>query len=175
MVPRTMADLTDDERDELREIFDHFDTDGNGVIDLCDIADGTVSDGNGNGVPDSCDLDAGTSIDCNGDGVVDDGSPPLGVEVPQRPAGMTLADLNGDGLDDVIATTHDVIVMLSNGDGSFTTPVVYDGATNPNPTIAVDIDGDLDGWVGGAIALGGGVLAGVVFLAAFYRPPPPTE
>lgn len=32
MVPR-MADLTDDERDELREIFDHFDTDGNGVID----------------------------------------------------------------------------------------------------------------------------------------------
>lgn len=40
---------------------------------------------------------------------------------------------------------------------------------------ALDIDGDLDGWVGGAIALGGGVLAGVVFLAAFYRPPPPTE
>jgi len=37
------------------------------------------------------------------------------------------------------------------------------------------IDTDLDGWLGGAIALGGGVTAGVVFLATFYRTPTPEE
>ena len=36
---------------------------------------------------------------------------------------------------------------------------------------ALGIDTDLHGWLGGAIALGGGVAGGVAFLAAFYRPP----
>ncbi len=36
---------------------------------------------------------------------------------------------------------------------------------------ALDIDRDLDEWVGLAVAGGGGVLAGLAQLALFYRPP----
>jgi len=35
---------------------------------------------------------------------------------------------------------------------------------------ALSVDDDLDGWIGGAIALAGGIVAAVTFLAAFYRP-----
>jgi putative oxidoreductase len=37
---------------------------------------------------------------------------------------------------------------------------------------AVGIDDDLDGYVGLAISAGGGVVAALVLLAVFYRPPP---
>lgn len=36
---------------------------------------------------------------------------------------------------------------------------------------AIGIDDDLDGWIGLAIAGGGGIAAGVAQLAIFYRPP----
>lgn len=36
---------------------------------------------------------------------------------------------------------------------------------------AIGIDDDLDGWLGLALAAGGGVAAGVAQLAIFYRPP----
>ncbi len=38
---------------------------------------------------------------------------------------------------------------------------------------ALDIDDVFDEFVGTAISLAGGVVAGVLFLAVFYRPPPP--
>lgn len=44
----------------------------NGINDVCEIADGSVSDCNQNGVPDSCDLLAGTSLDGDFDGVPDE-------------------------------------------------------------------------------------------------------
>jgi len=40
----------------------------NGVLDICDIADGTSQDENGNGIPDECEAIPG---DINGDGCVD--------------------------------------------------------------------------------------------------------
>ena len=40
---------------------------------------------------------------------------------------------------------------------------------------ALGIDDDLDGYVGLAIGAGGGVLAGVMQLLVFYRPPKPAE
>ena len=40
---------------------------------------------------------------------------------------------------------------------------------------ALGIDEDWDGYVGLAIAAGGGVLAGITQLAVFYRPPKPAE
>ncbi|MDY7107671.1 MAG: FG-GAP repeat protein [Planctomycetota bacterium] len=43
------------------------DCNGNGVLDICDIADGTSEDANGNGIPDECECPA----DFDGDGDVD--------------------------------------------------------------------------------------------------------
>ncbi len=48
------------------------DCNGNGMWDVCDIANGLVVDCNRNDVPDDCDLTAGTSQDCNGNGEPDD-------------------------------------------------------------------------------------------------------
>ncbi len=64
------------------------DCNGNGVLDSCDIADGTSEDCNGNGIPDECDIAGGTSQDINGNGVPDececlpdlDGSGNVGVK-----------------------------------------------------------------------------------------------
>lgn len=46
------------------------DCNGNGVLDLCDVATGTSHDTNGNGIPDECEAHPG---DLNCDGVVDFG------------------------------------------------------------------------------------------------------
>jgi len=40
---------------------------------------------------------------------------------------------------------------------------------------AIGIDNDLDGWLGLAIAAGGGLAAGIGQLALFYRPPAASE
>ncbi len=48
------------------------DCNSNGVIDLCDIADGLSDDCNLNGLPDECDIADGTSNDVNGNGVPDE-------------------------------------------------------------------------------------------------------
>ena len=45
------------------------DCNGNGILDLCDIADGTSDDLDGNGIPDECQDDC--PEDVNGDGLVD--------------------------------------------------------------------------------------------------------
>jgi formylglycine-generating enzyme required for sulfatase activity len=44
------------------------DCNGNGVLDYCDIASGSVPDCNSNGAPDACDIAAGTVPDCNANG-----------------------------------------------------------------------------------------------------------
>ena len=61
-----------------------FDCNENGVLDGCEIADGTVEDSDGSGVPDECedcnangvldslDIADGTSLDCNADLVPDE-------------------------------------------------------------------------------------------------------
>ncbi len=57
----------------------------------------------------------------------------------------------------VLAVVAVVIAMLGPGDLSL------DGV--------IGIADVLDGWVGLAVSLGGGVMAAMVLLAAFYRPP----
>ncbi|MCB9646790.1 MAG: hypothetical protein H6730_09390 [Deltaproteobacteria bacterium] len=59
------------------------DCDGSGVLDLCEIAQGTRADCNANGVPDGCDVAAGTSTDCDQDGVPDEcpACPPVEIVV----------------------------------------------------------------------------------------------
>ena len=42
------------------------DCNGNGVLDSCDIANGTSTDANGNGVPDDCDVLCAADIDNDG-------------------------------------------------------------------------------------------------------------
>ena len=49
-----------------------LDCNGNGILDSCDIADGTAKDCNGNGIPDACDIASGFSLDLDGDQVPDE-------------------------------------------------------------------------------------------------------
>jgi len=48
------------------------DCNGNGTLDLEEMAVGTSADCNRNGIPDECDFSSGTSVDANGDGKPDD-------------------------------------------------------------------------------------------------------
>ena len=48
------------------------DCNGNGRLDVCDLADGFSNDCNSNSIPDECDLAGGTSNDCNSNGIPDD-------------------------------------------------------------------------------------------------------
>lgn len=67
------------------------DCDSNGIVDSCDIADGTHADCNANGIPDACDLSAKTSQDCDGDQTPDECQSPT----PCADAG-TPRDLGAD-------------------------------------------------------------------------------
>ena len=51
---------------------DPTDCDGNGVADVCDVANGFSPDCNGNGIPDECDLLSGASEDIDGNGLPDE-------------------------------------------------------------------------------------------------------
>ncbi|MCP4247648.1 MAG: hypothetical protein GY778_11415 [bacterium] len=48
------------------------DCNSNGLLDECELADGSSDDCNTNGLPDECDIAAGTSQDCQTDGVPDE-------------------------------------------------------------------------------------------------------
>jgi hypothetical protein len=49
-----------------------LDTNGNGVPDACDIADGLLADCNGNGIADDQEIAGNDVQDCNGNGIPDD-------------------------------------------------------------------------------------------------------
>jgi len=68
--------------------------------------------------------------------------------VGQQPTSVSSSDLNGDGVSDLAvanAITHNVSVLLNNGDGTFAGMVNYDAGTHPTSVIAADFDGDGDG------------------------------
>jgi hypothetical protein len=48
------------------------DCDGDGIGDVCEIADGTQADCNFNNVPDDCEIEDRIGIDCDGNGQLDD-------------------------------------------------------------------------------------------------------
>jgi hypothetical protein len=119
---------------------DQADCDGNGIGDVCEIADGTAQDCNGNGIPDNCendcngngfadecDIDNGFSSDCDGNGIPDECQEDCdnngqadACEILNNPA----LDENGNGVLDSCETPLFVINEVhadpSNGpDGSY--------------------------------------------------------
>jgi len=69
--------------------------------------------------------------------------------VELNPAGLVLADVNGDGNLDIVvpnASSSSVSVLLGNGDGTFQPQVSYSVGLAPNGVTAVDLnhDGKLD-------------------------------
>lgn len=84
----------------------------------------------------------------NGDGTFTTGA---SYPFPPGLGRITAADLNLDGKLDLVATnsnsaagfTHEaVIVMIGNGDGTFSTPVNYGAAVGPYASVVADFDGD---------------------------------
>jgi hypothetical protein len=76
------------------------DCNGNGVLDVCDIADGTSIDCDGDGQPDECDL---VDNDCDGNGVPDQCDPDCngnGVADACDITGGVSADCQPDGVPD---------------------------------------------------------------------------
>ncbi len=72
---------------------------------------------------------------------------PIGI----LPAGLALADLNGDGKLDIVVTIHNqltssnhgsVDVLLNNGNGTFAPEVHYDVENDPVSVAVADFDGD---------------------------------
>lgn len=56
---------------------------------------------------------------------------------------FVLADVNHDGKQDIVGTDgSNLIVMLGNGDGTFTTPVIYPGLSEAGALAVADINGD---------------------------------
>jgi hypothetical protein len=79
----------------------------------------------------------------NGDGTFQS---PLTYPTDDLPSGLTVADVNGDGIADIIATGDQVDVFLGKGDGTFSSSVNYSGGNFPQQVITGDVnaDGKLD-------------------------------
>jgi FG-GAP-like repeat/FG-GAP repeat len=76
----------------------------------------------------------------NGDGTVQ--SPVLYPTDELPDLGLTVADLNGDGIPDIIAAGNLIDVFLGKGDGTFPTRVDYDGGNFPLEVITGDFNAD---------------------------------
>jgi hypothetical protein len=76
---------------------------------------------------------------------------PTVLPMPAKPSRIALADLNNDGILDMIVPTPDassgvetttISVMLGEGGGTFAPPVAYTVGTRPFEAVAGDFDGD---------------------------------
>ncbi|MHC4810109.1 MAG: LamG-like jellyroll fold domain-containing protein [Planctomycetota bacterium] len=86
--------------EELLASYEFGDCNGNGILDVCDIADGVSQDCDGNGQPDECDL---LGNDCDGNGIPDQCDPDCnenGVADACDIAAGTSADCQPDGIPD---------------------------------------------------------------------------
>src|SRR5580698_531682 len=126
-----------------------------GVNDSCS---NTLGDLTGDGIPEiaaaNCRDNTITIYVNNGDGTFKTGAyssagiaPSNNSVVALGPLGLTIADVNGDGRADVIATNAgagDVTVLLGNGDGTVQTPNVgyATGGRPGTPAIIADMNGD---------------------------------
>ncbi len=71
--------------------------------------------------------------------------PPVSYPAGTRPFGVTLADLNEDGVLDILAaegTVDGVTVLLGNGDGTFGNDIIYLSGRNARNIVAADFNGD---------------------------------
>jgi hypothetical protein len=151
------------------------DCNSNGVADACDVVFGASLDCSGNGVPDECETDCndndipdvcditgGTSTDCTGNGIPDECEPDCnGNAIPDvcetavdfskhtvafvEAREGAVADVDGDGDQDIISGTAGGAVWYENTDGL--------GTFGPSHAIsgmfawyarAADVDGDRD-------------------------------
>ena len=86
--------------DQLLRSHDFADCNGNGVLDVCDIAEGFSSDCDGDGQPDECDL---VGNDCDGNGIPDQCDPDCndnGIADGCDIAAGTSSDCQPDGIPD---------------------------------------------------------------------------
>jgi hypothetical protein len=111
---------------------------------------GATGDFNGDGYPDIAVTSFNTLSDLYillGDGL---GSLTLEHTYPLSATGYAIAtgDLNGDGKLDLVVCTSvgqdwSVNVLLGNGDGTFSTPMIYPQGTNPaSPVLIADLSSD---------------------------------
>jgi hypothetical protein len=78
----------------------------------------------------------------NGDGSF---QAPVRYADPNGPFGLAVADVNGDGLPDVVtanSTGGTATVLLGKGDGSFEAPQAYASGTGPFSVAVADFNGD---------------------------------
>jgi hypothetical protein len=75
----------------------------------------------------------------NGDGTF---QAPVPYATDQLPSGLTVADLNRDGVPDIVATGDQVNVFVGKGDGTFASEVNYNGGNFPQHVIVADVNGD---------------------------------
>lgn len=75
----------------------------------------------------------------NGDGTFQS---PVTYPTDELPGGLTVADVNGDGIPDIIATGNLVDVFLGKGDGTFSASVNYNGGNFPQQVTTGDVNGD---------------------------------
>jgi hypothetical protein len=81
-----------------------------------------------------------------------------------RPYGLAVADLNGDGLPDVVVTNqmdNTVGILLGLGGGAFAAQTTY--AVGTGPTGVVIADFDRDGLLDIAIANTGATTVAILF------------
>ena len=114
-----------------------------------------AEDCNRNGVEDDLDLAAETSMDCDGDGVpdecqlspVDFTSRELGITVSRYPRAIACADVDSDGVLDIITANKDgdtrsmVSVLKNDGSGVFAR-ADFDDAVRASDLAVTDLDGD---------------------------------
>jgi hypothetical protein len=67
------------------------------------------------------------------------------TELPTYKRGLVVADLSGNGIEDIVVTnpgSGDISVLMGRGDGTFAPQVRYDAGTAPNAVVAGDFSGN---------------------------------
>jgi FG-GAP-like repeat len=127
------------------------------VYGACSTAAGDL---NGDGKPEIVTANCGSNLEelivylNNGDGTFQSGSyyapaenSAAGTDADLYPVAVTIADVNGDGKNDIVCsnyTSSDVTILLGNGDGTVRVPNVgYSTGGNAGyPAVVADFNGD---------------------------------
>jgi hypothetical protein len=160
------AAVQDLNNDHIADIATANSNDGN-VSVLLGTGDGTF--GAANSFKVGAGAEAIASADLNGDGnadlVVTDGinsayvsfgngdgtfAPATRISLATQPMGIAIADFNGDGHPDIAVAIHGpennsqgfVSILIGQGDGSFSPPVLYSLDHNAVRLVAADLNGD---------------------------------